>query len=404
MQGQRKSQNFIQKAAVLYLIIWTISPPLEIDMIYRLLALGCAGLWFLVALGRNYLIEKVHIYAAIYTFAVIAIAYIEKWSLDGVLQHIAIYILVVCFFINAFYKEGRWHELAGIVPIILVLLIVFNWRTAQVLLEDPTIARKLVRADEEVYVYLRQGVGGYSLIYPQVCIFPAIWVWITRAFRSNHKFYFAIGCVWLYTYVLCVANSGYSIAIFTSILGIVMFYFYRGRNIWTAVVLAAILFVATLCSILYLDEFREFLLQMFDGTAVAKKITDLVESAQAGAAEGSIYDRLVAYRNSINVILEYPIMGGLWMRSGGGHSAILDQFAKYGLLGGVMYTIIIFCVPNEYKRRYHHPLIHSLSNAVMVAILFVAVLDSFTYSFMAMILVVLPLLYEDIMKWEGIEQ
>ena len=61
MQGQEKSQNFIQKAAVLYLIIWTISPPLEIDMIYRLLALGAAGIWFIVALRRRLLVEKAHI-------------------------------------------------------------------------------------------------------------------------------------------------------------------------------------------------------------------------------------------------------------------------------------------------------------------------------------------------------
>lgn len=401
MQGQEKSQNFIQKAAVLYLIIWSISPPLEINMIYRLLALGCAGLWFLVSLSRTFLVERVHEYAAIYTVAVIAIAVMEKWSLDGVLQHIAIYILVVCFFINAFYKEGKWHELSGIVPIVLILLIVFNWRTAQILLEDPTIARRLVRADESVYVYLRQGIGGYSLIYPQVCIFPAILAWILNAFR-NHKLYFAIGCVWLYTYISCIANAGYSIAIFATAVGAVMYFFYRGRNIWKAFFISVLIFVAVLGAIIYFDGFRAFLLESFDGTAVATKINDLVATSEGGAAEGSIYARMEAYRSSIEVIIEYPFIGGLWMRSGGGHSALLDHFAKFGIWGGAMYIIMLFYVPNDYKRRFDHPLICSISNSVMVSLIFVSVLDSFTYSFMAMILLVLPLLYEDIMKWEGI--
>lgn len=403
MQGQEKSQNFIQKAAVLYLIIWTISPPLEIDMIYRLLALGCAGIWFIVALRRRLFVEKVHIYAIAYMFLVIVIAYLQKGSLDAILQHIAIYILVICFFINCFYKEGRWHELSGIVPIVLLLLIIYNWRTAEILLEDPTIARLLVRADESVYPYLRQGIGGYSLVYPQVCIFPAILAWILRAYKNN-KLCFGIGCVWLYTYILCISRAGYSIAIFATIVGAIMLFFYRGRNIWTAFLIAGVIFLVVMWSIVYVDSFREYLLQTFDGTAVAKKITDLVATSETGAAEGSIFARMEAYRGSMNVILEYPLVGGLWMRSGGGHSAILDQFAKYGVWGGVIYTIMLFYVPNEYKRRFQHPQVWAISNAVMVSLLFVALLDSCPYSFMCMILIVLPLLYEDILRWEGIEE
>ena len=402
MQGQEKSQNFIQKAAVLYLIIWTISPPLEIDMIYRLLALGAAGIWFIVALRRRLVVEKVHIYAIVYMFLVILIAYLEKGSFDAILRQIAIYILVICFFIHCFYKENGWHELSGIVPIVLILLLIYNWRTAEILLEDPTIARKLVRADESVYEYLRQGIGGYSLVYPQVCIFPAIIAWILRAYRNN-KIYFGIGCIWLYTYILCISRAGYSIAIFASIVGVIMLFFYRGRNIWTAFAIAAVIFMAVMGAILYVDSFREYLLQTFDGTAVAKKIEDLVATSETGVAEGSIYERMEAYQGSIDVILEYPLVGGLWLRSGGGHSAIMDQFAKYGIWGGIIYTMMLFAVPNEYKRRFHHPRVWAISNAVMVAILFVALLDSFSFSFMCMILLVLPLLYEDILRWEGIE-
>ena len=182
-----------------------------------------------------------------------------------------------------------------------------------------------------------------------------------------------------------------------------MLFFYRGRNIWTAFIIAAVIFLSVMGAILYVDSFREYLLQTFDGTAVAKKIQDLVATSETGEAEGSIYVRVTAYQGSINAIFEYPVIGGLWMGSGNGHSAILDQFAKYGIWGGIIYTIMLFAVPNEYKRRYHHPKVWMISNAVMVAVLFVGLLDSFTYSFMCMILIILPLLYEDILRWEGIE-
>ena len=46
------SFGFIQKLCVFYLAVWTISPPLEIDMIYRLIALGAAALWFFIMIIR----------------------------------------------------------------------------------------------------------------------------------------------------------------------------------------------------------------------------------------------------------------------------------------------------------------------------------------------------------------
>ena len=42
------SYGFIQKIAVLYLIAWTISPPLQVDTIYRIIALACAGIWVVI--------------------------------------------------------------------------------------------------------------------------------------------------------------------------------------------------------------------------------------------------------------------------------------------------------------------------------------------------------------------
>jgi len=343
----------IQKIAILYIIIWSISPPLEIDMIYRLIALACAGIWGIFAITRGLPYERQHLYALFFLLMVCLIGFIETSSLKGVLRQIAIIILVLCFIINYFY-QGRWEELKGIIPIVLIVFIFFNLKTAAVLIEDPTIARKLVRADESIYPYLRQGVGGYNLIYPQVCIFPAILAWIIKAFRNN-KTCFLIGCVWLISYVLCILNAGYSIAIFATILGMFMLWFYKGENVLGAFLMAIVIFLIGLGSILYVDGIRNSLLQIFDGTAVAKKINDLVASAEAGAAEGSIYVRINAYRSSLKAIFNYPIIGGLWFGSGGGHSALLDAFAKYGVWGGYIYAKMLFHVPNYYNRNiiYH---------------------------------------------------
>ena len=275
---------FLQKIAVLYILIWTISPFMEIGTIWRALALGSALVWFAFELSGTFRLGQRQLYAIFFAFAVAAIAYMETGSAKGIIRQIAIYVMVICFLMNYFYRN-RWQELSGFVPVVLLLLLVFNFRSTVALATDPGLARKLVRNDESIYVYLRQGIGGYSLIYPQVVIFPAIFAWIRKAFR-RHKILFAIGVAWLVSYVSFLASAGYATAIIVSLIGLIMLFFYRGKNVIPAFLIAMLVFVAGMSMILYLEGVRNFLLTLFDGTAVAKKINDLVLSAQEGTDSG----------------------------------------------------------------------------------------------------------------------
>lgn len=394
----------IQLVAVLYLVVWTVSPPMEIDLIYRLLALVCAAVWVGVMVIRQnpIVFEKEQIWAIFFMLGVILIAYIEKGDLEGILRQISFFMLVICFLMNYFYRY-QWEELQLVVPVVLVLLIAFNLKTVSVLLEDPTIARKLVRDDESIYTYLRQGVGGYSLVYPQVCVFPAVLAWIIKAYQNNKK-YFALGCVWLISYILLVLNAGYAVAVFSTVAGALLLFFYKGKSGIKAFLVASVIFAGAMLAILYLDSFREWLLEIFDGTAVAKKINDLVASSDAGDAEGSIQARVYVYSLSIQRIFQYPIVGSLWRESGNGHSAVLDTFAKYGVLGGFIFIKILYSVPNYYKKKSHDPYITRVANATLVTLMIVSIMDTVTYSFSCMILIVLPLFFENIKKWSELEE
>ncbi len=394
----------VQMLAVLYLVIWTISPPLEIDLIYRLIALAAAAVWFVILLIREnpVILGKEHVAALFFMLAVILVTFIETEDFESILKQIAIFMLVICFIMNYFYR-GKWDELSGILIVVFVLLIVWNIKTYSALVEDPTIARLLVRDDEGVYSYLRQGVGGYSLVYPQVCVSSAVLAWTIKAFRKNWL-KFAVGCVWAVTFVMMVSKAGYSLAIFTSAVGTVILLLYKGKNSVSAFFTALAIFAGSMMAILYLHDFRSFLLEFFDGTAVAKKINDLVATSDSGAAEGSIQDRMVAYKGSIDTIIKYPLIGALWRDGGGGHSAFFDIIAKYGVFGGVMFSVMFYAVPRYYKQKYNNRFITSMANASMVSLLFISLLDSFTYSFVCMILLVLPMLFEDVIRWTGVEE
>jgi hypothetical protein len=397
-------QAVVQKILMLYLLVWSISPPLEIDWIYRIIAIICAGLWFALAGHRHLALLKIHHRAIGFAVAVALIVLIDTLQPAKIFRPIAIYMLVIAFIMNHFY-QGHWQELSGFVPIMLLLLLFYNYQTVTALSLDHTIARRIVRNDPMIYPYLRRGVGGYSLIYPQVCIFPALAIWIYTAW-SHKRLYFALGCAWLLSYVMFCLQAGYSTVIFVSVLGMIIFFFHKRQSLTAAVIVSLGVFLASLLAIYYLDGLREFLLKVFEGTAVSRKIYDLtqIESDQLGLLQGSssLEVRIVRYMGSIKTMLRFPIIGSLWFGGAGGHSALLDTFAVYGLWGGLLYAKMLLKVPVFMKEHYQHPLIQSLAKATFITIFFVALLNSNTYSFMFFLLILLPLIFHDIMRWRNI--
>ncbi|MBR3802119.1 MAG: hypothetical protein IKK37_01580 [Clostridia bacterium] len=396
--------GLFQKIAVLYIIIWTISPPLQVDLIYRLIALACAVVWVVIWVIRENPITfgKEQIAAVFFLIAVLLVVFFEKYDFESIIKQIALIMLVICFMMTYFYDD-KWDELAGIVPIVLILLTVWNYKTFNILVEDHTIARLLVRDDETTYQYLRQGIGGYSLIYPQACISPLILAWIYKSFKHN-KLFFVIGVAWTYTYVRLIELAGYSIALFTSAIGLILLVFYRGKNIIVAFIITILAFAGIMAAIMYIAPFREWILETFDGTAVARKVNDLVYGSETGVTGDSIQVRINAYSASIMDMIRYPLIGSLWRESGGGHSALLDITSKYGILGGYAFSMMFYHVPLHYKHRYSDKFIMRTANATLVTLLFVSLLDSYNYSFTCMVMIVSSLIFEDIIKWTGAEK
>ena len=395
--------SIIQKLLVLYVIVWTISPPLQIDTIYRLAALGAVALWFILNAPYDVRYERTHIFSILFLLLVVIVALIEsKGDFSYVLKPINMYLLVIAFLMAYAYKD-RWDELSSLIPIVLLLLIYFNYQTYKTVVADPTVARLIVRNDPSVYGYMRSGVGGYGLLYSQVCVFPVFVTWTISALRKS-RIKFAVGVVWIISYVQYALNSGYSIALVVSIASLIILFLYRRSSVIMAVVVTFIIIVAMVWLIGYNDGFRNALLEFFDGTTVAKKINDIYLSITTTEAADSIMVRMDAYMNSINTILNYPIIGGLWWNSGGGHSAILDSVAKYGIFGGYIFCKIIFDFPMTIKKNPLTGKDIRLANSVFISFLLVLLLDSMPYNFVMMIIFMVPMCYNDIVNWRNADE
>ena len=399
----KTKSSLIQKILVLYVIVWTIAPPLQLDLVFRIAALGAVALWFILNIPYDVHFEKIHILSIVFVLLVVLVTLIEsKGNFGDVLKPISYYLLVIAFLMAYAYKD-RWDELSDLIPIVLLLLIYFNYQTYVTVVDDPAIARLIVRNDPSIYSYMRSGVGGYGLLYSQVCVFPVFVTWTISALRKS-RIKFAIGVVWIISYVQYALNSGYSIALVVSIASLIILFLYRRTSIIMAVVVTFIVIVSMVWLIGYNDGFRNALLTFFDGTTVAKKINDIYLSITTTEAADSIMVRMDAYMNSINTILNYPIIGGLWWNSGGGHSAILDSVAKYGIFGGYIFCKIIFDFPVSIKKNPLTGKDVRLANAVFISFLLVLLLDSMPYNLVMMIIFMVPMCYNDIVNWRNADE
>ena len=400
---EKKSRSFIsilQSLCVLYITIWTIAPPLQIDNIYRITALGAVGLWFLLNIPQKVTLEQIHILAIVFAMLVMVVALMDsKGEFGKIFSPIYYYMMVITFIMGYCYKD-RWHELSWMIPIIILLLVYFNIQSYKTVLDEPSVARTLVRNDTGAYHYMRKGVGGYGLLYSQVCVLPIIVSWTISAFRK-HWVRFVIGVLWIVSFFLYLFNAGYSIAVAASIVSLIILFFYRRSSMVLAIIITTALIVIIVWLIGYNAGFREWLISIFDGTKVATKINDLYLSITTADTADSIMARWEAYIDSINCMLSYPIIGGLWFPNGGGggHSTILDVFAKYGLFGGVVFLRMLFQFSISIKKSPLTGKDIRIANSVFISVLMISLLDSMSFNFVCLIMLVIPICYNDILKW-----
>ena len=401
---QRPILATLQKLMVAYLVVWSISPPLSIDSIYRFIALGCAGGWLVIEMSKRKKFQKIHGLAIAFMLGVMAVALVESGGdFSKVLRPIAIYMLVIGFIMNYSY-EDRWDEFKLLIPLVIVLFIVFNFITVRELGINHQLARRLAKNDPELYPLIRKGMGGYALVYGQVMMFPVMVGWTRNALKRNY-FLFALGVAWTVSYFALVINAGYSIAMASTIVSVLILLFYNKRSIIPAIAITLVTVWLIVLVIGYADPVREFLLEFFDNTALAisNKIRDLYDYVQGGGMNESITSRIDAYSSSVETIFKYPVIGGLWNEGGGGHSTVLDGFAKYGLFGGWIYVRIYFHEALNYKRSADNPRDLRISNAFIIAMLMVLVLDSTSYEMIMVIMVIVPIMIRQLRKWRELE-
>ena len=196
-------------------------------------------------------------------------------------------------------------------------------------------------------------------------------------------------------------NAGYSIAIFASAVSLIILIVYRRRSVLPAFFISVFIIVTVVLMLVYVESFRNLVMQIFEGTKIVHKIEDLLDTA-AGDTADSFAVRVARYWKSIRLCLTFPLIGSVFFDGDiGGHSEIFDTFAKYGVWGGVPTCAMIFHAPRMFKTEHASSTIIATSNAHLIAVALVATFDPFVFQVYFPLLILCPIMYSDIMKWNG---
>lgn len=400
---EEANQATIQKICVLYLFCWTIAPVLAVGVIWRLLAVMAFGIWYFLAKKRGFKPNTDVSRAVGFVILVTAVDLLTliRFTLffKQFVRRIDLFMLAIAICMFNFYLRHP-EELPDLVPYLMLMLAFFNFTTGKALLVDANIARQVVRDSEVAREALQKGIGGYTLLYLQVCALPAILFWCKHLInnKKDKKQMVIAGC-WLLSYLLFCFKASYSIALFCTALSFFLVLSGKKTKLKQSLLIMIAMFVLMLAAITYVDSFRSMLFDIFQGTAIERKLHDfsvmnglendndtyaqrlMWEGGDSDLNFGSFEGRKTRYIVSLTQLIYYPVIGGLFFDSRiGGHSAILDTFARYGWLGGWLYCCMIFAVPITLKKSVRqYPSMVTILNATFTIILFVGMLDSFPF-------------------------
>lgn len=351
--------DHILRLCSLYILIWTISPPLQHPIIYRGLGLIAGVLWVLISwmkIGK--LKTDVHgVYISICLFCVFTIMIV--WAsggglVDATVTQLQLIILLLFVLQYAYYSQQDKDFIKVLTIVTFFCLSIWQIRTLIEYEINPGVSRLLVRSSDQAQYYAAQGVGGYGLIYPSIFTNAAL-MYLFSKWKGLKKILLLIP---LTIGILLVLSSGFLIAVVMTLvsLGGWLIGLFSRKNI-TAILLSLIGLVAIAFLVInVLLKYSNEILQALDGTFYQRKVEEIITALQTSEVTGKLEGRTSRYLESIIGMFKYPIIGAkiLGLESElGGHSTLLDLLGLFGVFSIGFYFAIGHVLKSIYQKAVH---------------------------------------------------
>ena len=347
--------QLLNRISAACILLFCFVPPIQVDSIYRIIAIAASVVWA----GTELMISGGKISKKVLKFiglscACVVLMFVARTNIStistafaNVLQPIII-ILVALISMYSFEYDIKFFNI--MLPIVLVLICFYCNTTIESAIDNPYASRIANSEWLEERFEDNKNVGLYGYIYMCVFLVPILVYKIVRKIHIN-KLVDILSYIVLAFIIVMVAVSGYMIAIFCTILGIVMAILLNKitkKRIFVVICIGILLWINQEQII---NNALGFIAQIIGDNPVYNDKLDgfilLYEEGELG--DSSWGGRISNYMDSLKMIMTYPVLGAYYWGSegGGGHSTILDTIGRFGWITAILYFKIMW----EYPRR-----------------------------------------------------
>lgn len=368
----------IRRAALAYLIVWVLSPPLAFGTVWRVVAVMAMGAWLLLELASPRSVLLKPSWPVLGATIFVAYTTLIEWLVPDaadINRHFPIWIML--FFLLVGESLGRGREGDARFCFWLVLLVLPVWSFVTVRSIDTIavdVARTISRSSDEARALAGQGVGGYGFVYTVLLSMPFLAWFATRprapllmerTGRWRRRLARGLLLVNFLLAGLLLLRAGYTIALLLASIAVTVVLVVRvrrGLRLAISLVLCALLVLAASLAV---RPMLDGLQRSAVGTEYAAKVRDISRSLDEDQSTGTVNDRAERYQRSARLFLESPLAGTLKFDNVGKHSAVLDRFAQYGFAIGGLFLLLLGFLPWRFLRDSAIPIGFSMAFLVV---------------------------------------
>lgn len=376
-------KNIFKTFPFLIILSWFLVPYFSYSVIIRFLFFF--SVLFLIIKNFDLLNKKIlaiSIFIIIYTFILNYLASNSSY----LLRHLQLYIFLFSILIAPILTKYTFKESIFLIYFLLVLNLFSLILTYKGLLLDSHASRAFSKSNIAALEVASSGVGGYGFIYANVLLYPIL---ILIYKTINNKKIKILSILNFILILLVISRANFFIAIIlTTIQLFYFFYNYGGKTSYYLV------FIAFIISLFYvspnLNEVIDYFDSLLKGGSLYLKFLDIISLFEGkAAAYGTTDGRTERYIRSFLMMFKNPFIGVMSFDDIGKHSQILDLFAQFGFIIGIMFMRLIFFIPIQVKKiieQKHNKLI----NIFIFALLFLGMFNNYAMQ-MGIVIILLVL-------------
>ena len=328
-------------------------PPLTASLPHTYVCFGCFVIWLILSIINDvsyYLNMKPFVLVAFvfYVFSIIMPLICGYPVIAN--RYAGVPLVPFGYVIYDYYKShGYTRYLRYVFISMFSLMSVTGVQTYLALIKNPYIARSIKSSGEYSAKLASRGIGGYLFIYAVAAAVPIL----LYIFLKSKKKYIKVLSIVSYVFsILLVTKSNYLTAflmiIFSSAIVVLGYFISKGKKITLYI---AFIVITILLITLFYQPILEFV-----QSHIPDRIARVIFNPESDSTISSIqqefeYDRLPTVVDSFSSVIKSPLFGilgssgldisGEHIVGFGQHSYILDTFALYGVLIGILLLNII---------------------------------------------------------------